>query len=187
MCFILLLFVFYPVQASMSFRQWSNIFLADQDERQRCFFADQKQFPADHWSLIGRYFELCKVVTPIDLHIILTFDCWHCFLVVNIWVSHALAFAFGNDNTFLLSNAWVVLFFIYPTFYSLKTLLTLQPFSLRCHPPQWIIIAPLDHRHVFWIVYAWTWWRRVYEVPRIIDNGEPRASIASIGSLQCIY
>jgi hypothetical protein len=38
---ILLLFV-------MSFRQWSNIFLADQDERQRCFFADQKQFPADH-------------------------------------------------------------------------------------------------------------------------------------------
>jgi hypothetical protein len=27
---------------------WSNIFLADQDERQRCFFADQKQFPADH-------------------------------------------------------------------------------------------------------------------------------------------
>jgi hypothetical protein len=23
----------------------------------RCFFADQKQFPADHWSLIGRYFE----------------------------------------------------------------------------------------------------------------------------------
>jgi hypothetical protein len=38
----------YRVQASMFFRQWSNIFLADQDERQRCFFADQKQFPADH-------------------------------------------------------------------------------------------------------------------------------------------
>jgi hypothetical protein len=38
----------YRVPASMSFRQWSNIFLADQDERQRCFFADQKQFPADH-------------------------------------------------------------------------------------------------------------------------------------------
>jgi hypothetical protein len=38
---------------SMSFRQWSNIFLADQNlERQRWFFADQKQFPADHWSLI---------------------------------------------------------------------------------------------------------------------------------------
>jgi hypothetical protein len=57
MCFILFLFVFYRVQVSMSFREWSNIFLADQDERQRCFFADQKQFPADHWSLIGRYFE----------------------------------------------------------------------------------------------------------------------------------
>jgi hypothetical protein len=38
----------YRVQASMFFRQWSNIFLADQDERQCCFFADQKQFPADH-------------------------------------------------------------------------------------------------------------------------------------------
>jgi hypothetical protein len=33
------------------------MFLADQDERQPCYFADQKQFPADHWSLIGRYFE----------------------------------------------------------------------------------------------------------------------------------
>jgi hypothetical protein len=48
MRFILFLFVFYRVQVSMSFRQWSNIFLADQDEQQRCFFADQKQFPADH-------------------------------------------------------------------------------------------------------------------------------------------
>jgi hypothetical protein len=41
---------------------------------------------------------------------------------------------FGNDNKFLLPNPWVVLFFIYPTFYSLKILFT-QPFSLRCHPP----------------------------------------------------
>ena len=48
--FYITLFVFYRIQASMSFRQWSNIFLADQDERQRCFFADQKQFPADRWS-----------------------------------------------------------------------------------------------------------------------------------------
>jgi hypothetical protein len=60
MCFILFLFVFYRVQVSMFFRQWSNIFLADQDERQRCLFADQKQFPANHWSLIGRYFEPWK-------------------------------------------------------------------------------------------------------------------------------
>ena len=52
MCFILLLFVFYRVQVSMSFRECSNIFLADQDERQRCFFVDQKQFPADHWSAV---------------------------------------------------------------------------------------------------------------------------------------
>jgi hypothetical protein len=31
-----------------------------------------------------------KIVTPIDLHIVLKYDCWHCFLVFNIWVSHAL-------------------------------------------------------------------------------------------------
>jgi hypothetical protein len=36
---------------------------------------------------------------------------------------------FGNDNTFLLPNSWVVLFFINSTFYSLKILFT-QPFSL---------------------------------------------------------
>jgi hypothetical protein len=47
---------------------------------------------------------------------------------------------FGNDNTFLSPNPWVVLFFIYPTFY-----------SLRCHAlinndhalnDQWIIDCP---------------------------------------------
>ena len=36
---------------------------------------------------------------------------------------------FGNDNKFLLPNPWVVLFFIYPTFYLLKILFT-QPFWL---------------------------------------------------------
>jgi hypothetical protein len=42
---------------------------------------------------------------------------------------------FRNDNKFLLPNPWVVkLFFIYPTFYSLKILFT-QPFSLPCQPP----------------------------------------------------
>ena len=43
---------------------------------------------------------------------------------------------FGNDIKFLLPNPWVVLFFIYPTFYSLKISFT-QPFSLLCHPPTW--------------------------------------------------
>jgi hypothetical protein len=58
MCFILLLLFYVPrtgkhvFQASMFFRQWSNIFLADQDKWQRCFFADQKQFPADHGSAV---------------------------------------------------------------------------------------------------------------------------------------
>jgi hypothetical protein len=41
------------------------------------------------------------------------YNCWHCFLVFNIWVSrHAL----DHDNNFLLPNSWVVLFFIYTTF-----------------------------------------------------------------------
>jgi hypothetical protein len=75
------------------------------------------------------YRKTIKIVTlRIDLQIVLTYDCWHCFLVLNIWVS-----CFGNDNNFLLPNPWVVLFFIYPTFYSLTILFT-QPFSLRCHP-----------------------------------------------------
>jgi hypothetical protein len=30
------------------------------------------------------------IVTLTDLHIVLTYGCWHCFLVFNIWVSHAL-------------------------------------------------------------------------------------------------
>ena len=34
--------------------------------------------------------QMMKIVTLIDLHIVLTYDCWHCFLVFNIWVSHAL-------------------------------------------------------------------------------------------------
>jgi hypothetical protein len=70
--------------------------------------------------------KMIKIVTLIDLHIVLTYDCWHCFLVFNIWVSHAL------EMTII---SWVVLFFIYPTFYSRKTLFT-QPFSLRCHTPR---------------------------------------------------
>jgi hypothetical protein len=34
--------------------------------------------------------EMIKIVTLIDLNIVLTYDCWHCFLVFNIWVRHAL-------------------------------------------------------------------------------------------------
>ena len=47
----------------------------------------------------------------VDSYIVLTYDCWHCFLVFNIWVSHALE----TTINFLLSNPWIVLFFIYPT------------------------------------------------------------------------
>jgi hypothetical protein len=35
--------------------------------------------------------KMIKIVTLIDSHIVLTYDCWHCLhLVFNIWVSHAL-------------------------------------------------------------------------------------------------
>jgi hypothetical protein len=34
--------------------------------------------------------KMIKIMTLIDLHIVLTCDCWHCFLVFNISVSHAL-------------------------------------------------------------------------------------------------
>jgi hypothetical protein len=49
-------------------------------------------------------------------HIVVIYDCWHCFLVFDIWVSHALEMTIH----FYLPNPSVVLFFIYPTFYSLK-------------------------------------------------------------------
>jgi hypothetical protein len=39
--------------------------------------------------------KIIKIVTLIDLHIVLTYDCWHCFLVFNIW----------NDNKLIKSHA----------------------------------------------------------------------------------
>jgi hypothetical protein len=68
---------------------------------------------------------MIKIVTLIDLHIVLTYDCWHCFLVFNIWVSHALemtiyifitqplsCFVFHLPNLLLTQN------FVYPTLFS---------------------------------------------------------------------
>jgi hypothetical protein len=45
---MLFLFVFYRVQVSNVFQTMVKSISADQDERQPCFFTDQKQFPADH-------------------------------------------------------------------------------------------------------------------------------------------
>jgi hypothetical protein len=60
-------------------------------------------------------------------------DIWLLTLLVSLqYLSES---CFGNDNKFLLPNLWVVLFFIYTTFYSLRILFT-QPFSLPCHPPR---------------------------------------------------
>ena len=43
---------------------------------------------------------------------------------------------FGNDNNFLVANPCVVLFFIYPAFYSLKILFTQILFGATpTHPP----------------------------------------------------
>jgi hypothetical protein len=79
------------------------------------------------------FVKMIKIVTLIDSHIVLTNDCWrHCFSVNNILtVSHVFEMTI---HFYLIPNPWVVLFFIYPTFYLLKILFT-QPFSLRCHPP----------------------------------------------------
>jgi hypothetical protein len=55
------------------------------------------------------------------------YDSDWCTYCIDIWLStllfslqHLSEPCSGNDNTFLLPNPWVVLFFIYPTFYSLK-------------------------------------------------------------------
>jgi hypothetical protein len=75
--------------------------------------------------------KMIKIVTLID---------WfpYCIDILLLTLLFSLQYlsesCFGNDNKFLLPNPWVVLFFIYPTIYSLKILFT-QPFSLRCHPP----------------------------------------------------
>jgi hypothetical protein len=45
------------------------------------------------------------IVTLIDLHIVLTYDCCHCFLAFYIFEWEYLR----NDNNFLLPNTWVVL------------------------------------------------------------------------------
>jgi hypothetical protein len=69
-----------------------------------------------------------EIVTLIDSHIVLAYD-W-LLLKLLFSLQYFSESCFGNDNKFLLPNPWVVLFFIYPTFYSLKILFT-QPFSLR--------------------------------------------------------
>jgi hypothetical protein len=93
------------------------------------FFVDTIALPTNR--------KIVKIVTLItvyrnaliDSHIAFTYDCWHCFQSpIFQWV------VLWKWQYFLLPNPWVVLFFIYPTFYSLKILFT-QPFSLRCHPP----------------------------------------------------
>jgi hypothetical protein len=62
-----------------------------------------------------------KIATLIDSHIVLTYDCWHYFLVSNISVSHAFemiitqplsCFVFHLPNLLLTQN------FVYPTLFS---------------------------------------------------------------------
>jgi hypothetical protein len=48
--------------------------------------------------------KMIKIVTLIDLHIVLTYDCWHCFLVFSFWASQS----FGNDNKLSLPNPILV-------------------------------------------------------------------------------
>jgi hypothetical protein len=68
--------------------------------------------------------KIVKIVTRIDLHIVLTHDWWHWFLagflVFNIWVSHALEMTIN---------------FIYPTFYSLKSQNFVYPTLFSSVPP----------------------------------------------------
>ena len=66
---------------------------------------------------------MIKIVTLIDLRtIVLT----RLFTLV-FSLQYLSESCFGNDNKFLLPNPGVVLFFIYPTFYSLKLLFPLPP------------------------------------------------------------
>jgi hypothetical protein len=72
--------------------------------------------------------KMIKIVTLIDwlidLHIVLTYVCWHCFLVFNIWVSHALEMTIFfitqplSCFVFHLPNLLVTQNFVYPTLFS---------------------------------------------------------------------
>jgi hypothetical protein len=86
------------------------------------YFLWRHPLPPNKW---GNYQD---IVTLIDSHIVLTYDCWH--MTVDIlpyltywWLLHlSLQYfsesCFGNDNKFLSPNPWVVFFFISSTFYS---------------------------------------------------------------------
>jgi hypothetical protein len=58
--------------------------------------------------------KMIEIATLTDSHIVLTYDCWHCFLVFNIWMSHALEMTIN---------------FYYPTFELFRFSFT-QPFIL---------------------------------------------------------
>ena len=69
----------------------------------------------EHWTLFPglMWFWLIHI-----LYLHMTVECWHSFLVSNISVSPAWKITLN----FYYPTPWVVLFFIYPTFYLLKTL-----------------------------------------------------------------
>jgi hypothetical protein len=60
-----------------------------------------------------------------DLHIVLTYDCWHCVLVFNIWVSQALEMTihfftqpFALFCFSFIPNLLLTRNFVYPTLFS---------------------------------------------------------------------
>jgi hypothetical protein len=67
--------------------------------------------------------KMIKIVTLIDLHIVLTYDCWHCFLVFNIWASHALEMTINFYYPTLTLELFLINLFLpqnvyYPTLFS---------------------------------------------------------------------
>jgi hypothetical protein len=84
--------------------------------------------------------KMIKIATLIDwlidwlIYILYWVDIW---LLTSLSVSlqYLSESCFENDNNLLLPNSWVVLFIIYPTFYSLKILCTQPLFSSVPPPP----------------------------------------------------
>jgi hypothetical protein len=79
--------------------------------------------------------KMIKIVTLIDLHIVLTYDCWHCFLVFNIWASHALEMTINFYYPTLtlelfLINLLLTQNFVYSTLFSLVTTPLVRPSCL---------------------------------------------------------
>jgi hypothetical protein len=108
--------IIYPM--ALFYLRWHHQFgMFDQ----QCYMYDYNNCKCNTNACILKAHSPSKSVSSIWASLVLTYDCWHCFLVSNISVSHALemiitqplsCFVFHLPNLLLTQN------FVYPTLFS---------------------------------------------------------------------